>query len=332
MIYKNYIVENNISLLDDCRIILFYGENDGYKKDIKEKIRNKNEKCETINLVQEEIIKNKNILINEILNKSLFNKKKLFFINQANDKIIDIIEEAIESIDDEKIYIFSDQLDKKSKLRNYFEKSKICGVIPCYEDNEITIRKILTSKLVGYKGLTPNLINLIIRSTGLDRNKLNNEIEKIICCFSDKILNDEKLDQLLNITINDEFDKLKDEALKGNKINTNRLLSETVFEAENNFLYINSINIRINKLKEIQKFENYNSKIESIISQLKPPIFWKDKPIIIEQLKKWNKKKIIKALNKIYEAEIRLKSNSDISKDLIIKNLLVELCTAANAS
>ena len=332
MILKSYILEKNFNYFENYKIFLFYGENQGLKKEFKEKLKIQNKNQEILNLFQDEIIKNKNILANEVSNKSLFNEKKIIFIDQVNDKILDTIEEIIEYIQNEKIFLFSDILDKKSKLRSYFEKSKSCGVTPCYQDNEITIRKIIMEKLNGYQGLSSQVTNLIMQSTGLDRNKVNNEIDKIICCFEDKKIDLKKIDLLLNVRTNDDFNLLKDEAINGNKINTNKLLADTVFELENNIHYLNSINQRINRLNEIENMKQENSNIESLISDLKPPVFWKDKPMLIEQSRKWNKKKIQEALKKTYNTEIEIKSNSSIRKDLLIKNLIIELCTTANSA
>ncbi len=332
MIFKSYIIEQNIEIANNQKIFLFYGENQGLKKEFKKKLRIQNKNQENINLFQDEIIKNKNILINEINNKSLFNEKKVIFINQANDKILDAVDEIIKNIQDDKIFLFSDILEKKSKLRNYFEKSKSCGITACYQDNEITIRKIVTKRLSDYQGLTTQVINLIIQNTGLDRNKVNNEIDKIISCFKDKKIDHEKTELLLNIRTNEDFSLLKDEALNGNKINTNRLLADTIFEIENNIYYLNSINQRINKLIEIENMKPENSNIETIISNLKPAVFWKDKPILIEQSRKWDKGKLQAALKKTYNAELEIKSNSSVRKDLLIKNLIIELCATASSA
>ena len=332
MIYKSYLLEENFDPLNNLKIFLFYGENQGLKKEFKEKLKIINKSNEILNLFQDEIIKNKNILINEITNKSLFDKKKIIFIDQANDKILDVLEEIVENIEEDKIVIFSEILDKKSKLRNYFEKSKLCGITACYQDNEITIKKIITNKLNKFRKLTPEIVNLIIQSTGLDRNKVNNEIEKIISLFQNKEIDPEKIDSLLNIKTNDDFNQLRDWALNGNKVKTNRLLAETFFEAENNVYYLNSINQRIHRLNEIENLKKNGSNIEKLISSLKPPVFWKDKPILIEQSKKWNKIKIQEALKKTYNLELEIKSNSSIRKDLLIKNLIIELCTTASSA
>lgn len=331
MIFKSYILEKNFESVNNCKLFLFYGENEGLKKEFKEKLKIQNKNYDILNLFQDEIIKNKNILTNEVNNKSLFNEKKIILINQVDDKIIDIVEEIANDLDEEKIFLFSDILDKRSKLRNFAEKSNICGVTACYPDNEITIKKLITDNLRGFQGLTSIVINLIIQNTGLERSKVTNEIDKITSFFKDKIIDPNKLDLLLNIRASEDFNLLKDEALKGNKVKTNRLLADTIFQSENNIYYINLINQRMNKLKEIENLKDNTSNLESIIASLKPPIFWKDKSILAEQSKMWNKVKINKALNKTYEAEIEIKSNSSIRKDLIIKNLLVSLCMEANA-
>ena len=332
MIFKSYILEQDLKIVEKYKLFLFYGENEGLKKEFKERLRLANKNREILSLFQDEIIKNKNILVNEIINKSLFEEKKLIFIDQASDKILDIVEEVSENIEEEKIVIFADLLDKKSKIRGFFEKSKIYGIAPCYQDNEITTKKIILENLKGFQGLSPQIINLIIQSTGFDRNKINNEIQKIKSCFENKKIDSDKLESLLNITESEDFNQLKDEALNGDKKKTNRLLADTVFDIDKNIFYLYTINQRIRKLSEIDNLKQRGSNIESSIASLKPPIFWKEKPILIEQSRKWNKNKLQEALKKTYEIEVEIKSNTFIKKDLLIKNLIIELCKTANAS
>ena len=331
MIFKSYILEQNLQTVDKYKTFLFYGENQGLKKEFKEKLKLHYRDNEVLNLYQDEIIKNKNILINEITTGSLFVNKKIILINEATDKIVDVLIELIDLIQEEKIFLFSNVLDKKSKLRNFFEKTTTSGVVPCYQDNEITIKRIISNELKNYNGLTPNVINLIAQNTNLDRNKVNNEIDKIKNCFTDKKIDQLKLISLLNIKTNDDFNLLKDEAMIGNKIKTNRLLADTVFESVNNVYYLNAINQRILKLKQLESLKNTNNNIEEAINALNPPVFWKDKPVLIEQSMKWTKSKIQIALKKTFNTEIEIKSNSSLRKDVLIKKLILDLCVTANS-
>ena len=329
MIFKSYLVENNIKILDK-KLVLFYGENIGLKNDFKNNLLKVFKNDEIIRLNQEEIIKNKNKLFNEINNISLFEKKKTFLIENVNDKILEIlIELDTTGITDNKIYLFSDILDKRSKLRAFFEKSKKYGVVACYPDNEISIRKIIQEKLKEFKGLNQQTINLIVENCNLNRVKLNNEIEKIKACFQNKILEEEKLINLLDARINSDFDMLKNAAFAGDLEKTNKLLSDTIMEDEKNVFYLNSINQTLNRL--IQVCDMNVGDIEIAINQLRPPIFWKDKPIFKDQAKIWRKEKIKKMLDETHKLEISIKSNALVKKNILLKKIIVDLCFAANS-
>ena len=328
MIYKSYILEQNVNSIDE-KIALFYGVNLGLKNDLKAKIIENNKNSEILRYSQDELLKDKALLENEIKNISLFEKNKIFFIENANDKILQFIQEFENILSDRKIFLFSDLLDKKSKLRNYTEKSKKCACVACYEDNEISIKKLINLKLNGFSGLSPHNIKLIIEHTNLDRSKLNNELNKIISCFPNKNILTEKLEVLLNVKANTDFNKLNDEAFLGNKVNTNKLLAQTVMDNEKNIFYLNIINQRLEKLLQINNLNK--SSIENAINSLRPPVFWKDKPNLTNQAKKWDKCKVQKMISLTFNLEKEIKSNNLIEKNILIKKLLVDICSSANA-
>ena len=281
MIYKSYQIEQNIFNLDK-NLFLFYGENLGLQEDIKNKLINNRKKIEIIKFNQDDILKNQKKFFNEIFNISLFENEKLFFISQVNDKLLQVIEDLEDKIDSQKLYFFSGLLDKKSKIRNYFEKSNNYGAVACYADNEISIRKLIFERLKGFEGLSGQNINLIIQNSNLDRIKLKNELNKIVSYFQNKKIETKKLEILFDFKINENFNSLKDEALNGNKSKTNELLSETIIESEKNIFYLALINQRLNKLSETLKITN-NDNFEAAMNELRPPIFWKDKPIFINK-------------------------------------------------
>ena len=328
MIYKSYLIEKNINSIKE-NVILFYGENYGAKKEFKEKIKKTNEDCEFLLFDQKNILENSSILYNELYNTSLFEKNKILFLENVSDRILDLIQDVYINLDNQKIYLFSDILEKKSKLRSFFEKSEKCAVIPCYIDNEITIKNIILEKLKEYDGLTTYNINLILNHITLDRIKLNNEIEKIKTYFIDKKIKTRELSILLNVNLIDDFNFLKDEALSGNKEKTNVLLSDTILEDEKAIYYLTLINQRLNKLYKIVKSKDLN--LETAINNLKPPTFWKDKPKLIIQAKKWDEEKLKKLLEKTYNIEKMMKTNSFLNKQIILKELVVNICDTANA-
>jgi len=331
MIYKSYLVEENIDLLKN-NLILFYGENLGLKNDLRETIKKKFRNSKILRYSQDDVLKNYDAFVSEIRNISLFDNQKVFFVDHVNDKILNLIEEMQTFINDSKIFLFGEILEKKSKLRSFFEKSKNTDVIACYKDNEVNLKKIISVKLNGYKGVNTQLINILIDNCSLDRIKLNNELDKIATFFSDKVIKTNLLENMLNEKVDEDFDSIKDSALNGRKIVTNKLLSSTMFEPEKNIYYLNSINQRLNKLREVALLSSDKTDTTQVINNLRPPIFWKDKPNFIMQTKKWNVNKLNKALKKTYEIEIKMKSSSDVNNNVLMRKLLIDVCYIANAS
>ena len=329
MIIKSYLLEQNIKKLLSGHF-LFYGLNLGLKNDFKEKIKNLNEKNEILIFNQDEIIKNNEKFISEIRNISLFQKEKVFIIDQINDKFLEIFETNSKLIEKQNVYLFSENLEKKSKIRSFFEKSQKLNIIPCYEDNELSIKKIIQEKLYEYEGLNSYNINLIQQSCGIDRIKIKNEIEKIKLYFEDKKIVTEELQELLDPMINESFNLLRDASLLGDKNKTNKLLSDTVFPQEKNVYYLSLINQRLLRIKEVYD-NNEKDNLENVVSNLKPPIFWKEKANFIAQVKRWDKSKINEMIKETHDLEINLKTDTVLNKNMLLKKLIVDLCKVANA-
>ena len=333
MILKSYIVEKSINTLKKYKSVLLYGENDGIKDDIKNKLKILYQDTDIINLFQDEIIKNRNILFENANNASLFNDKKTIFIHEASDKILDEITEVLEKENKTvELFLLSSIMDKKSKLRNLYEKEATLAALPCYEDTDRTLILYIGEELKELRGVTQEIINLIISNSNKERKLIKNEIEKIKCCFSNKIVEKDELEELLNIKVNNSFDELRDSALLGSENNFNKNIGQTEFLPEENFFFINSLNLRVAKLIEIQKLnENYKN-VETSIDNIKPKIFWKEKPIFIKQLQKWNLTKLQRILKEICETEIIMKQNAQIRNDLLIKKLLMSIYKIASNS
>ncbi len=332
MILKSYIVEKNLNTLKEYRATLLYGVNDGFKDDIKTQLKNLNKDAEIINFFESEITKNENVLYENIFNESLFNSKKIIFIQLATDKIFNEVYETINKNTNTELYIFAENLDKKSKLRNLFDKEKNLAAIPCYEDNERTLINYIRNELSEFKGLTGELTNIILTNSNANRRTIKNELIKIKDFFVKKLIVKKQLLEILNIKSDSNFDEIRDNALVGRKDKINKLLTEIELLRESSFFYLNSLNYRIFKLIEIQKKNIILNNHEKTIENLSPPIFWKDKEIYLTQLKKWNLEKLYKAVFKISEAEDLMKKNSHIKNDVVIKNLILYLLEEASVS
>ena len=327
MILKSYEVENDISRVSKFCSILVYGENIGLKDTLKKRLVDLHKDAELISLYQEDISKNKDILSNEIKNVSLFTSKKIIIVNQANEKVIGDIENFIERKENVKIILFAELLDKRSKLRSLYEKKSMLAVVPCYNDNDITLKKLVQLELKNFDNLNNNMMNMILNYSNLNRKTILNNLEKIRIFFDKKVLQEESLETLLNSDKNELFENIRDAALNEEKTKLNNLLNDFVFTNEDTYLYLNMINIRLTRMLDILKKKTIQDSLEEAINKMKPPIFWKDRPIYIGLLKKWNKEKIIKAIKYLGKIEKEIKSNSSLSHLTLVKNSIINICT-----
>lgn len=103
MIIKSYIAEQDITVFTN-KLILIYGENVGLIEDLKKKIKSIYSNSEINIFSQGNIIQNEEMFYNKIFNISLFQKQKIFLINQCNDKMLDIIQNIDGKISDQKLF------------------------------------------------------------------------------------------------------------------------------------------------------------------------------------------------------------------------------------
>ena len=317
MIVKSFEI-NKIN--NSHKIFLFYGENEGHKNEIIED-KFKKKYTNSIYVYEEnEILKNQENFFNEILSKSFFEKEKLIIINRTTDKIKNLIDEIIEKkIDDIIIILNSNSLEKKSKLRILFEKNKDLTCIPFYADNNQTLNSIINFFFREKKiSISQQLINVLIERSRGDRKNLKNELQKIESfSLNKKNINFQEIIKLTNLADNYSASELIDHCLAKNTKKTVTILNENNYSDEDNMIIIKTL---LNKLKRLLKIHNLideTSNIDQAVSSFKPPIFWKDKPIVTQQLKSWGKKELKDLIFKSNSVELLIKKNSAIAKNIL---------------
>ena len=333
---KSYEVEKLKSLLIEKKIFLLYGENLGLKKEIKEIVKlsiNKNgTKLEEVIFLESEIIKNDENFYNLIFSGSLFSNKKIILVYNVSDKIIPFIKK-IESKCPQDIFLilFSEILEKKSKLRTFFESSDNMVCLPCYLDNEKSLELIIIKELKKEGiNLSKESINLIIRKVNGDRINLKNELEKIKS-FSEnnKKIDHEQIKFLLNSSGEIKNDNLINTCLCGETFELKKILEDISIESLNQILLLKILSNKIRRLLSIKKQKKKNQTLDNMIFQIKPPIFWKDKPVIKKQLTLWKSEELANLINQINSLEVSCKKNPQISSAILF-NFLTGLCKKAS--
>ena len=321
MILKIHDLNGNIS----SKIFLFHGVNEGQKDEILEKKFRPIFGENLFKYYEKEIFSNIDSFYNQILSKSFFEKNKLIIIKDASDKIKDEIENLKKKkIEDIKIILISSILDKKSKLRNFFEKEKDLVSVAFYSDTSQTLTNIAKS-FFRKKNITisQESIDLLVNRSNGERRGLNNELEKI----ENYLINKKKIDikeihTLTNLSENYSISELVDNCLAKNRNKTVDILNENNFSFEDAIIIIRTFLIKTKRLIRLnQNLQSYKT-IEQTVLNFKPPIFWKDKELVKKQIKIWTIDKTYKLIEEIDKVELNIKKNSINSLNILFDFIL----------
>ena len=293
--------------LNNYKFYLFYGDNDGLKEETIKNLFEKNYQDKIHRYEEKEILDNISNFFNIILTRSFFDNEKLIIINRTTDKIKGIIEELIErNPDDINIILNSKNLEKKSSLRKLFEKGKLIICAPFYEDNNQTLNSIISLFFRNKKiPISQQLINVLIERSRGDRKNLNNELEKIESFSKNKKnLSLDEIIKLTNLADNYSASELIDNSLAKNTRKTVTILNENNYSDEDNIIIVRTLLAKLKRLVKIYELIDEKNNIEQAISTFKPSIFWKDKPLVTQQIKSWQKDHLKNLIYKTNEVEL----------------------------
>tara|TARA_Y100000591_G_scaffold121631_1_gene103811 strand:+ start:482 stop:1486 length:1005 start_codon:yes stop_codon:yes gene_type:complete len=323
MIIKSFQLKNiNIN---KNKFILFYGVNEGFKtEEITKLIISEKKEC-IRKLDEREILDNRENFLNGIFSKSFFEDKKILIINRATDKLLNIIKEIIEkNISDISVILNAENLEKKSKLRSFFEKNLNTTSVAFYTDTPSILLQYAQNflKLNNMK-ISQENINLVVNKCNGDRGILKNELEKIRSyTLGGKNITTDKILRLINLIENHSVAELVDNCIAKNHKRTITILNENIFSKEDSMIIIKTFILKFKKLSKLVSEYNLNKNISETIQNAKPPIFWKDKELIQQQITQWTPKQLNSAICDLVELELQIKKNYE-NAIFIISNFII---------
>ena len=321
MIIKSFEVDKIKS--KNYKSILLYGVNQGLKEElIKTSILN-DFSGEILKYDEAEVLEKSEIILESLLNGSLFDEQKLILISRCSNKIYSFIEKFLEKdISQVLVVLNSENLDKKSKLRTLYEKSKDLICVPFYEDNQqslsIFANKYLQSKNIK---LSREILNLIIERSQGDRGNLQNELQKIEnLSLSKKNISNEDIINITNLAENYTVFELVDNYLAKNQKKVSKIINENNFVNDDSIIILRTLLSRSKRLLKLKNMQNVNKSIDDTIAVFRPPIFWKEKDIVKQQMSNWSEDEVKEKIFEISNLEILIKrstSSINLVSDLI---------------
>ena len=322
MIIKSFELEKLKSL--NLKIHLIYGNNEGIKEDVIKNSYIKNFTGEILKYDEQEILNNKDEFLSSLFTKSLFENEKLVIISRATEKLFAIINSILEGeFLETKIIIKSTNLEKKSKLRNLFEKEKRLICTPVYEDDSRSLNFIINNFLKEHKfNLSQEIKNILIERSKGDRINLKNELSKLKNLQISKTkFSIEDVLKLSNLAENYSVFELSDNYLAKNSKKVSNILNENNYSSDDCILIIRTILSKAKRLLKLKNQIDNNTNIDQAISSFKPPVFWKEKDILKKQAQSWSTNEVKEMIFKINDLEALIKKNTTNSM-LFVSNFV----------
>jgi DNA polymerase-3 subunit delta len=323
MIIKNFELKN---LIHKYNYFLLHGMNLGLIEDaIKENFIN-NISNNIFIYEEKDILINPNKFSDGILNKSFFDENKLIIINRGSDKILEIVKEIIiQDPEDIKIIINGEVLEKKSKLRNFFEKHKNTISTAFYEDNHQSLLDYSQNFLKNEKiKISFEALNMIVERSNRNRIYLNQELRKLVSfSISQNKISNHQINKLINVIENYSFSEIVNNYLSKNKKKTIKMLNESNLNEEDSLKITRILLQKLKRLKILKKELGNDKNIEQALACFKPTIFWKEKETVKYHLKNLSLKNINFLISEVNFLELKIKKNIRISKQLM-SNFILE--------
>ena len=330
MIVKNY--ESKKIDIKLNKFFLLNGDNDGAKEDfIKSILKEKYINSEIY--FENEILNNLENFYSSISTKSFFDDEKIIIIKKSTNKILNLVEEIREkSFKDLILILNADLLDKKSKLRNFFEKEKETICVAFYADTHQTLNIIANNFLRDIKlSLSQQSINLIIEKSNGSRQHLQNELEKInSLSLTNKKIEINQIMKITNLGNQNTISELIDLCLIKNKVKMIKMLNENNFTGDDSILILRSLLNKTKRLFNLSKSYQVNRSIDSLVLSYKPTIFWKEKDLVKQQIKIWSLINIKKLISQISTIEQLVKQTPLQSKN-ILSDFLLKISAKTNS-
>lgn len=295
---------------------LLYGNNEGLIQETVQRTLKTILSQNIFNYEESEILRDINKFREDLINKSFFENDKLIIINRVTDKCFKIIEEIItKNIDDLSIILTANTLEKKSKIRNFFEKELNTVCIPFYEDNFQTLSLITQNFMKENKiNISQQIINIIVSRVKGNRINLKNELQKIEnFAKNKKEINIDDILKITNLAENYDISELVDSCLSKNKKKIIKILNENNFSSEDCILILRIFLSKLKRLLNLHIKLGLNNNIDKVISSYRPPIFWKEKDVVKQQVKILSHKKTQDMITKTNEIEFFIKKNPKFS-------------------
>jgi len=298
--------------------VLIYGADGGLVRERAEKIAKAilgesfADPFAKLELSEAELLADPARLCDELSSVSMMNPKRVIIVRDAGNNLTKVIEPATEFFHrDNYLIVIADELTGKSSLRLLFEKEQSCAALACYKDEMRDVSAVIRKKFdeagVSYDR---EVLDYLASQLGNDRYVTYQELEKLVLYAGDeKRISLDDARQLVDYNQALQLDDIVNAVADRNLPALEKSVNQHLREGTQPIMYLRALQRYFNRLYAIRAQMETGQSAEMVISSLRPPVFFKQQPILTRHANIWNTENIVKALKCLITAELSCKTS-----------------------
>lgn len=284
----------------------------------------------------EQIAEDGALLADELAAMSLMAPKRVVLLRESGASQLASIEAAVAGRAPENFLIVyvTESLGSSDKLRLWAEKSPQVAAIACYKDEGSGLDQFIRDTLRGYGLRASNeALRLLASQLSGDRQIILNELEKLSLYVGDEVEEVSLEDVLASVGENNDksFDELNNAVASGDMVGLCRLSDRLLMEGNHGLLLVRSVMRYIAKLEAIAIKREGGMSVDAAIEGLRPPVFFKAKPMLKAHASRWGTNACATALAKLQLLELDSKRYGDESMTRLAHGLM-EIANSAGGA
>lgn len=299
-------------------IFLLYGPDHGLVKErgeylAKQIVPDLSDAFQVSQLHMEDILQTPSKLADEVLAQSLLGGQRVISVRGATDKIVKNLEDLLNIYQGgNRLILQADDLSPSSKLRKLAESSDKIAALPCYHDEKQQIGQLLRQSLTkeGYE-IDRDALTYLEQFLGDDRLLTRQIIEKLVLyCYGQKQITFEDVKAVAADHAPLSLDDLFYAITQHHYAKADQLLTRLFDEATAEILILRSLQKSFLRLYKVKSVVEAGISLSEAISKLRPPIFYKYKPLFTKVASEWSIQQIEDYLTKLIDTELQVKSGT----------------------
>jgi DNA polymerase-3 subunit delta len=322
--------------LDNAQAVLFYGPNQTLLQQrlqmaLKTWLPQGDDGFNLTTITPDQLKSTPTLIGDELATLSFFGGRKVIIFKDADDKHAPLIKGALDGHDTEhRLIVLAGELSPRSPLRAWSEEAKNAAALPCYDFEARDIARILQQQAQGKQvKLDRDAVDMLSQLLGTQAEMIPNTLDKLIdyagtvpatitgdmvrlCC----------VDQV-EATADDIIQHVMDGDVRG----LQRQIGSYYAAGESSVGLLRIMQNYLYRLQMAQVLIAKGSSPDQALGQLKPPVFFKQKPLFTRHLQRWPLRKLEQGLQGLMETEGQCKQ-SGAPDELLVRQRLLDMTTA----